>query len=129
VATNLAVPLSMQDIKGAMQELGVPAGAALGILSIFGYGLQNYEPSFQGLMGSLRYEERQAKEAGRRMPDELYWVKKSGLYIETKHKKRREALAEKSGPEQEAAEREFDAERQAWIKKARQALIQAQEKR
>jgi hypothetical protein len=43
VAKDLLVPLSFQDIQKAMQERGVPAGAALGILSIFGAGLQTYE--------------------------------------------------------------------------------------
>lgn len=43
-AKGLLVPLSFQDIQKAMQERGVPAGAALGILSIFGAGLQTYAP-------------------------------------------------------------------------------------
>ena len=44
VAKDLLVPLSFQDIQQAMQERGVSAGAALGILSIFGAGLQTYQP-------------------------------------------------------------------------------------
>ena len=41
-AKSLLVPLSLQDIYKAMLEQGVPEGTALGILSIFGMGLQNY---------------------------------------------------------------------------------------
>lgn len=44
VATDLLVPLSFQDIRKAMIDRGVPAGAALGILSIFGAGLQVHTP-------------------------------------------------------------------------------------
>lgn len=41
-AKGLAVPLSFQDIFKAMQEQGIPRGAAMGVLSLFGMGLQNY---------------------------------------------------------------------------------------
>lgn len=41
-AKGLAVPLSLQDIFKAMQEQGIPRGAAMGVLSLFGMGLQNY---------------------------------------------------------------------------------------
>lgn len=41
-ATNLTVPLSMRDIYSAMQSEGVPKGAALGLVSLFGMGLQTY---------------------------------------------------------------------------------------
>ena len=41
-AVNLTTPMSYRDIYKAMQEHGVPRGAALGILSLFGMGLQNY---------------------------------------------------------------------------------------
>ena len=43
VAKGLVVPLSLQDINQTMNEQGVPMGAALGVLSIFGMGLQNYD--------------------------------------------------------------------------------------
>ncbi|TFH57916.1 MAG: hypothetical protein E4G90_11220 [Gemmatimonadales bacterium] len=42
-AMNLLVPLSLQDILPAMIEQGIPRGTALGILSIFGAGLQNFD--------------------------------------------------------------------------------------
>lgn len=40
VATRLVVPLSFGDIYDAMREHGVPEGAAIGTLSIFGAGVQ-----------------------------------------------------------------------------------------
>lgn len=42
-ARNLLIPLSLQDIYATMEEQGVPRGSAMGVLSIFGMGLQNYE--------------------------------------------------------------------------------------
>ena len=44
VASRLVVPLSFGDIYEAMKEQGVPAGTALGMLSLFGWGLQTYQP-------------------------------------------------------------------------------------
>src|SRR6185295_7082412 len=38
-----AVPLSFRDIYDSMRDQGVAKGAALGILSLFGMGLQTYE--------------------------------------------------------------------------------------
>ena len=43
VAANATIPLALRDIYETMKEQGVPKGAALGILSIFGLGLQTYE--------------------------------------------------------------------------------------
>jgi hypothetical protein len=43
VIKNLVVPLSLRDIYDAMKEQGMPKGAALSILSIFGDGLQTYD--------------------------------------------------------------------------------------
>lgn len=42
--TNLTIPMNFGDIYNAMQEQGVPAGAAMGLLSIFGAGLNTYAP-------------------------------------------------------------------------------------
>lgn len=44
IAQNTLVPLSMSDIKTAIEEHGVTGGVALSLLSLFGAGLQNYEP-------------------------------------------------------------------------------------
>lgn len=43
IATNLAIPLAMQDIYDAMQDQGVPKGTALGLLGIFGMSLQTFD--------------------------------------------------------------------------------------
>jgi hypothetical protein len=43
IPEKLLMPLSFNDIYQTMKEQGVPAGAALGVLSIFGMGLQNYD--------------------------------------------------------------------------------------
>lgn len=40
---SLTVPISWQDIAAAMEDQGIPRGTALGILSIFGEGLQVYD--------------------------------------------------------------------------------------
>lgn len=42
-AGNLTIPLSIRDVYEAMQDQGVPKGAALGILAAFGMGFQAYE--------------------------------------------------------------------------------------
>lgn len=42
-AQRLTVPLAMQDVYQAIQDQGVPKGAALGLLGIFGMGLQTYQ--------------------------------------------------------------------------------------
>lgn len=42
-ALKLVTPMSFRDIYAAMKEHGVPKGAALGILSLFGMNLQHYE--------------------------------------------------------------------------------------
>ena len=41
---KLLMPLALSDIYESMVDQGVPVGAALGVLSIFGMGLQTYEP-------------------------------------------------------------------------------------
>jgi hypothetical protein len=38
------VPLAVQDIYATMQALGVPASTILSVFSLFGDGLQTYEP-------------------------------------------------------------------------------------
>jgi hypothetical protein len=43
MVVRTTVPLSMQDIYEVMQDNGVPAGVAFGILSLFGFGVQHYE--------------------------------------------------------------------------------------
>jgi len=40
---SLTVPISWQDIAAAIEDQGIPRGTALGLLSIFGEGLQVYE--------------------------------------------------------------------------------------
>jgi hypothetical protein len=45
VATSLATPLAMSDILKAMEAQGIPRGTALGLLSIFGMGLQDFDPN------------------------------------------------------------------------------------
>jgi uncharacterized protein YdbL (DUF1318 family) len=42
-ARQLVTPLSVDEIVKAMDEHGVPKGAAMGLLSLFGMGLQTYE--------------------------------------------------------------------------------------
>ena len=41
-AADAFVPLSMKEIYETMQEQGVPKGAAMGVLGIFGAGIQTY---------------------------------------------------------------------------------------
>lgn len=43
VAVNSMVPLAFRDIYDVMLEQGIPAGTAIGILSMFGMGVQNYD--------------------------------------------------------------------------------------
>ena len=43
-ARNAIVPLAFQDILEAMEDQGVPRGAALSVLGILGMGLSVYEP-------------------------------------------------------------------------------------
>ncbi len=43
IPEKLLMPLSMNDIYQIMKEQGIPAGLALGILSVFGMGLQTYD--------------------------------------------------------------------------------------
>lgn len=59
VPEKLVVPLAFADIYSAMKENGVPGGTALGILSIFGFGLQVYDPNNreQGTMFDVMREE------------------------------------------------------------------------
>lgn len=44
---DLTVPLSLRDIYETIQEQGVPVGAAMGLMSIFGLGLQTYGNTFE----------------------------------------------------------------------------------
>ncbi len=43
ISQDLLTPMSLSDIYASMKEQGVPAGTALGVLSIFGMSLQNYD--------------------------------------------------------------------------------------
>ena len=43
VPGTLLTPLSFRDILEVMEEQGVPRGTAIGILSLFGMGVQNYD--------------------------------------------------------------------------------------
>lgn len=43
VAKNVIVPLSLRDIGAAIEAEGVPRGAAMGLASLFGVGLQTYD--------------------------------------------------------------------------------------
>lgn len=43
IPEKLLLPLSFNDIYEAMKEQGIPAGTALGILSVFGMGVQTYD--------------------------------------------------------------------------------------
>lgn len=44
VGVGLVTPLALSDIYSAMQDQGIDKGTALGLLSIFGMGLQTYQP-------------------------------------------------------------------------------------
>jgi hypothetical protein len=44
VPEKMLLPMSFRDVYEAMQDQGVPAGAALGTLGIFGMGLQTFDP-------------------------------------------------------------------------------------
>lgn len=45
---DLIIPLTVRDIKEAIQDQGADAGTAMGLLAIFGWGLQTYgEPQSQ----------------------------------------------------------------------------------
>ncbi len=48
VVTSSATPLSMRDIYETMKEQGVPKGIAIGLLSMFGIGVQNYQQAKPG---------------------------------------------------------------------------------
>jgi hypothetical protein len=43
IARGFVLPMSADDLLAALQEQGVPKGVALGILSLFGMGLQTHE--------------------------------------------------------------------------------------
>lgn len=54
VATRLLVPLSFSDIYEVMKEQGIPATTALGMLSVFGMGLQQQpDPDVRLVVGEL----------------------------------------------------------------------------
>ena len=42
VIPSLTIPLAVHDIKETIEEQGVPVGAALGLMAIFGEGIQTY---------------------------------------------------------------------------------------
>lgn len=44
VGQQIMVPLSFGDVYNAMKEQGIVRGTALGILALFGMGIQNYSP-------------------------------------------------------------------------------------
>ena len=41
---SILMPMSFGQIYEAMREEGIPVGAALGILGLFGMGLQTFDP-------------------------------------------------------------------------------------
>lgn len=43
LATKALIPISLSDIYATMQEQGVPKGTAIGVLSVFGAGVQNFD--------------------------------------------------------------------------------------
>lgn len=43
LAINALVPISLSDVYATMVEQGVPKGPAIGVLSIFGAGVQNFD--------------------------------------------------------------------------------------
>lgn len=43
LAVNALVPISLSDVYSTMIEQGVPKGPAIGVLSIFGAGVQNFD--------------------------------------------------------------------------------------
>jgi hypothetical protein len=43
-ALHMMVPISVGEIKETIEEQGVPTGTAMGLLSMFGIGLQTYKP-------------------------------------------------------------------------------------
>jgi hypothetical protein len=53
VAIRMVVPISFGDIYEAMKAQGVPAGTAIGLLAIFGMGVQNYKPKRKLAKGPL----------------------------------------------------------------------------
>jgi hypothetical protein len=48
VALNSLTPMAMSDIYEAMKEQGIPEGMALGMLAIFGEGIQTYNAKKKG---------------------------------------------------------------------------------
>jgi hypothetical protein len=58
VPEKLLAPLAMNDVYEAMKENGIPAGAALGMLSIWGMGLQTFKKGEEDttLIQDIRHE-------------------------------------------------------------------------
>jgi hypothetical protein len=44
VALRMAIPISFADVKKTMDEQGIPKGTVLSLLSLFGMGLNTYQP-------------------------------------------------------------------------------------
>lgn len=40
---DLTMPMSFRDVYESILQQGIPAGTAIGLLAIFGMGVQNYE--------------------------------------------------------------------------------------
>jgi len=75
VAINMTVPLSFRDIYDVMQDQGMERGTALGVLSLFGFGLQHYEadksnPVIEAYMRRIRGVTPEQRAAIRKMLEE-----------------------------------------------------------
>lgn len=55
LAAKTLTPITYGDIYDAMKEQGAPAGAALGLLSVFGMGLQTYETKKPKSKNKIKY--------------------------------------------------------------------------
>ncbi len=83
-AARLVVPLSFSDIYDVMKEQGVPAGTALGMLSVFGFGLQQQpDPDVRMVVGELmrhiRTRNPEEREALRLAYEQQFSTNKAGL--------------------------------------------------
>jgi hypothetical protein len=61
-APGMAIPMSFKDIYEAMQEQGMEKGAALGLLSTFGFGVQSYHPEIDDKLKDLPGQKNQPLE-------------------------------------------------------------------
>lgn len=64
VAAGVTVPLVVRDIYDAMKDQGVPSGAALGLISLFGMGLQTFDPYKPRVKDERSFTERMSERLG-----------------------------------------------------------------